>query len=659
MIKYDYYVADFETTVFEGQEYTEVWASALVKLHTEDVTIFHSIDDTFNYIISLNKHLIIYYHNLKFDGSFWLSYLLIKKEFKQAYIKNETNTSVQWLADKDMQDNTFKYSISDMGQWYDITLKVNGKYIHFRDSFKLLPFSVKRIGKSFDTKHKKLDMKYEGYRYAGCEITPEEKKYIANDVLVVKEALEIMFNEGHTKLTIGSCCLSEFKKGYDKHEYNVTFFPDISEIELNTDTYKYPNADLYIRKSYKGGWCYVVQGKENKILTNGTTADVNSLYPSMMSSESGNYYPIGKPTFMTGRPPEHMEYRDPYHKRYYYFIRIRTKFKIKKNKLPFMQVKGNVLYPRNKMLTTSDIFDEKLNRYYSKIQDLEGNIQDVKLELTLTCTDYELFKEHYDLIDTEYLDYCYFKTEIGLFDEYIERYKKIKLESKGAKRELAKLFLNNLYGKMSTNDNSSFKLAYVKDNGVVSFISIDEHEKQVGYIPIGSAITSYARRFTITAAQKNFYGANKKGFVYADTDSIHCDLKPEEIQGITVHDKNFCCWKLESCWDKGIFVRQKTYIEHNTHEDLKPIEKPYYNIKCAGMNEKCKQMFAKSINGYVYNPDTPDTDEEKEMHPVVKEWFKQQRTLEDFKVGLEVVGNLKSKTIKGGTLLVENIYKMR
>ena len=65
--------------------------------------------------------------------------------------------------------------------------------------------------KPFGTKHKKLDMEYTGFRYAGCTITDEEKEYIKNDVLVVKEALEIMYQEGHTKLTIGSCCLAEYK----------------------------------------------------------------------------------------------------------------------------------------------------------------------------------------------------------------------------------------------------------------------------------------------------------------------------------------------------------------------------------------------------------------------------------------------------------------
>ena len=93
-----------------------------------------------------------------------------------------------------------------------LTIKVNNHIIELRDSLKLLPFSVKEIGESFGTKHKKLDIEYKGFRYAGCKITDEEKEYIKNDVLVVKEALEIAFNEGHNKLTIGSCCLSEYKK---------------------------------------------------------------------------------------------------------------------------------------------------------------------------------------------------------------------------------------------------------------------------------------------------------------------------------------------------------------------------------------------------------------------------------------------------------------
>lgn len=109
--------------------------------------------------------------------------------------------------------------------WYSITQKLpNNKLLEFRDSLKLLPFSVEVIGKSFATKHKKLDMEYTGYRYAGCEITEKEREYIANDVLVVKEALEIMLEQGHDKSTIGSCCLEEFKKDTTR-QIMPSYFP--------------------------------------------------------------------------------------------------------------------------------------------------------------------------------------------------------------------------------------------------------------------------------------------------------------------------------------------------------------------------------------------------------------------------------------------------
>lgn len=57
-------VGDFETTVYEGQTSTEVWASALVELYTEDVVILHSIDETFDYVTALKENVRIYYHNL-------------------------------------------------------------------------------------------------------------------------------------------------------------------------------------------------------------------------------------------------------------------------------------------------------------------------------------------------------------------------------------------------------------------------------------------------------------------------------------------------------------------------------------------------------------------------------------------------------------------
>ena len=640
------FMGDFETSVYEGQTETEVWASALVELGTEDVMVFGSIESTYTYLRQLPDNIIVYYHNLKFDGAFILSYLLTELHYEQAYdIIDEERFSVQWHDDKDLRNNQVKYAISAMGQWYSITVKTHNKIIEFRDSLKLLPFKVAEIGKSFKTKHQKLTMEYKGERHANCYISPEELEYIKNDVFVVKEALEIMFDEGHDKLTIGSCCLNEFRKTQMKEDYK-NWFPNLYELPLDKEEYGSETIGDYIHRSYHGGWCYVVKGKENQRKHNGITLDVNSLYPSMMSSESGNKYPIGKPKFWKGNfiPPE-AEGQNKF-----YFVRIQTRFKIKEGMLPFIQLKRDLRYDPTEMQITSDVLWN--GEYYKYTQKKDGTLVDTIQTLTLTMMDYELLKKHYELYDFEILDGCYFYAMEGLFDEYIEKYKKQKLTSKGAKRQLAKLFLNNLYGKMAANTNSSFKVAYVKDDGSLGFHVVFANDKKPGYIPIGSAITSYARCFTISAAQLNYHGVDECGFIYADTDSIHCDLPVEQIKGVKLDDNNFCCWKAEANWDDAIFTRQKTYIEHVIAENLEPIEQPYYNIKCAGMPEKCKVLFNISLDGYDATKEYDFTDEELEF-------IKEKRELEDFNIGLKVPGKLLPKRIKGGIVLVDTPYELR
>lgn len=640
------FVGDFETTVYKGQVSTEVWAAACVELGSEDTQIFHSIDEQFEYFKQLQSNIICYYHNLKFDGNFWLSYLLVDLEYKQAYVQHsESFDSIEFLAPKDMPTNSVAYSISNMGQWYRIYIKVGKYIIELRDSLKLLPFTVKKIGESFGTKHKKSEIEYSGVRYAGCNITEEEKKYITNDVLVVKEALEIMFSENHKKLTIGSCCLSEYKNILGYKTYNL-YFPNVYEYEIDDRQHGYANAGEWIKQAYHGGWCYLVKGKENRVYRNGTTADVNSLYPSMMSSESNNRYPVGKPIFWSGNyiPDAALSPTN------FYFVRIRTRFYLKKGKLPFIQIKSSLLYKSTEMLVTSDVYDRKDGCYHSFYKDIQGNIQPAIVMLTLTMMDYELLKEHYDLVDFEIIDGCYFSAAIGIFDQYIEKYKKIKLENKGAKRVLAKLFLNNLYGKMASSKNSSFKIAYVKDDKSLGFMTVNAYDKEPGYIPVGAAITSYARNFTIRAAQANYHGIHERGFIYADTDSIHCDLLPDEIVGIKEDAKKFCCWKLESCWDQALFVRQKTYIEHITHEDKEEVD-PYYNVKCAGMPDKCKKLFIQSVEGVV--------NEESDLNEQEKIFVKEKRDITDFKIGLQVPGKLMPKRIRGGVLLVDVPYEIR
>lgn len=453
------FVGDFETTVYEGQTRTDVWASALTQCFDkkDEVKVFASLPETYNYITRrYHEDIIIFYHNLKFDGSFWLSYLHERGDFKEAY--NEKDGLLiyegtrferrlpqgEFLPDDKMPRGSFKYLVSDMGAWYTITIKRHdGKIIELRDSLKLIPCSVSKMGKDFKTKHQKTEIEYTGFRKPGGVITDVEKEYIANDVLVVKEVLETMFTQGHKRLTIGSCCMREYKDiigDFPKYDSRYDqLFPKLECMKLDANIYGDDTVDAYIRRSYHGGWCYVKDTIAGKPIKGGVTADVNSLYPSVMSGESGNRYPVGQPTFFQGEAEFRKIEQKP---ELYYYIRVRTRFYLKDGYLPFIQIKRNKLYKSTEMLKTSDVYDKRSGKYHKYLRDYKtGEVKTTAVEVTFSKTDWELVQEHYNLEETVILDGCWFHTSIGIFDPYINKYKKIKETSSGAIRSIAKLFL--------------------------------------------------------------------------------------------------------------------------------------------------------------------------------------------------------------------------
>lgn len=612
-----YFVADFETTVYKNQEQTEVWAAAISEMFTVNTLVYNNINSFINYFVSLQTDCIVYFHNLKFDISFIFCYFEDVLKIPQAYDDG-------FVRDANMPNNSYKYLISEDGTTYSLTWKKdNGFIVEFRDSYKLLPMSVKQIGKTFQTKAQKLEIEYDGMRFAGGVITNDERNYIINDVEVMREAMENVIKNGHDKLTIGSCCMREFKKGYNKYQYKE-LFPNLSEYSYRGGV----TLDGVLRKSYRGGWCYRVGDDIAPIkCTNGVTLDVNSLYPSQMHSQSGNKYPVGVPII-------EKTIIDSWN--YEYIILFTCKFELKSGFLPFIQIKNNLFYRGNKMLKS-----------YKDVTDFAKNNAIINgVRLCMCKPEFELFKQHYNIYDMEIEQVFYFYGETGLFDEYLDKYKKIKENSTGGTRQLAKLYSNNLYGKFATSTNSSYKIVRT-ENGILKFNRITEFNKQCGYIPIGAYITAYARRFTITAAQLNYYGDNINGFKYADTDSIHCDLPVEKIMGVKLHNTEYNAWKIENSWEQAVFVRQKTYIE---------ICNGIYDIKCAGMQEYCKKLFYASVTG---KTDIFTDMELKTMTDEEKKYISIKRSIDDFNIGMEVPGRLMPKYIKGGIILEKNKYVMR
>lgn len=598
---------DFETTVFDGQEDTEVYLAGFSELFSENdesCEIFYNIFDFFQRVFEMPP-CKLYFHNLKFDGSFILPYLF-------SIMEQDTLSKPNKLL-----PNTFSYCVSDMGQWYSINIMTKSGLITIYDSLKLIPLPLAKFHSSFGTKHSKWEV---DYTWEGKGVPPDEMiNYFKRDLWVLREGLETMLQQGHDKMTIGSCCMSEWRKTIHHSVYKECF-PNLYNVELPNGE----NCGKWITRAYFGGWCYVNPHHQGKIVENVYNYDVNSLYPSVMLYDRNRLYPVGHPYYVRGEVPEDSQFN-------YWFIHFKCKFWLKEGYFPFIHLRHNLLYIASENLETSEpqIITRGKKLIGTDLKELDGRV-----ELYLTKIDFFRFMEFYHVSELEIIDVCVFRCEpTPFFDKYINKWKEIKETSTGGKRTIAKLFSNNLYGKMAASTNSSHKIAYIKDDGVIGWHTIAEEDKTPGYIPIGAAITSYARDFTIRHATKNF-----NNFIYSDTDSIKTE---GEAKGLEIHPTKYGAWKMEGIAQKAKFVRQKTYIEQIDGK---------LEITCAGMPERCKELLIANMEGKKY--DGP-------IKKGVDEFMKTSRTMNDFDVGLKIPGKLYQKRMKSGVLLYEDYMEIR
>lgn len=552
------YVADFETTTEEtylkdGE--TRVWAACVVTVEENPkvVHLSNNIEDFMQFVSKENCH--VYFHNLKFDGEFIL-YWLMHNGYK---------------FNREHDEKTFDVMVSDMGAWYELTAyhkKYNRKYLKttFYDSLKKLPLRVEQIAKAFDLPISKLEIDYDEYREPGHELTDHEKEYVINDCVIVAKALHHQFTEGLKKLTIGSDALANFKEILGPTGWKY-LFPTLP-LDYDND----------IRKSYRGGWCYVNERYRNKRLS-GISFDVNSLYPSVMYGLHGKL-PYGTPVLFNG------EYV-PDDKYPLYIQKVSCRIRLKEGHLPTIQLKNNRMFASTEYITDS-----------------KGIV-----DLTLTSVDFEQMLEHYHVTNLEYVGGYKYKAADTIFRQYIDYWAKIKAESTGGKRQLAKLMLNSLYGKFATNPIRQAKIPIMEEDEI-KFIFEEEKEEKPVYTALASFVTAYARQYTITAAQRYY-----DRFIYADTDSITLvgyDI-PDDLD---IHDTELGKWGNEGEFEDSIFLKPKTYLK---------VKRGKMYVTCAGMPDR--------------------------IHPQV--------TFENFTYNTHFPGNLRPQRVKGGVILAKKYFTIK
>lgn len=226
------YMCDFETTT--DPDDCRVWAFACTDVDTvftSERTIYgNSIEGFIDWCSKLGDAKL-WFHNLKFDGEFIYSYLL--------------RNGWRWVEDiRFSNGRTFSTLISDKGLHYNINLRFGlDSVVKIYDSLKVLPMPVAKIPKAFGLEDAKLELDYKGKREVGHELTPHERAYVREDVVIVAKALKTLLDSGDTRMTAGSNALAAYKGSIGGEKSFRRKFPVLE-------------CDPEVRPSYKGGWTY-------------------------------------------------------------------------------------------------------------------------------------------------------------------------------------------------------------------------------------------------------------------------------------------------------------------------------------------------------------------------------------------------------------------
>lgn len=491
----EWLVSDFETAT-DITDLTYVWAWAVCDPMADyHVDMGTSIKTWVDYVA--DHPAIYYFHNLAFDGSFILDYIL----------KN----GFTFIDAKPKNDKEFTCLIDDMGKFYSIDMNINGNIITLYDSLKKIPLKVKEIATTYKLPEPKGEIDYSLHRDEGGVLDPVDADYIRRDVQIVARALYIQIEEqGMRKLTQSGDALASYKDTIGGEKSFRKLFPQLNNI-----------LDAHIRQAYRGGVCIVDPRFKGRAVGPGISVDYNSMYPSQLLAHK---YPVGVPSYFEGR------YNDDTSS-HVHIQRLTCTFDLRPQGTPCVQLKSSGLFGAHEYVRTCP----------------------EPVQLTMTDVDLALMMRQYNVDVLSWDGGWSFEAYNNLFTDYINYWKNIKETSKGGMRQLAKWMLNKLYGKYGSSPGNTRKKP-VLDGDVLSFEPIQGEPRQTVYLPVAVWTTAYSREALFAGID-----ANRKRFVYCDTDSMHL-LGTEDPAGIPLHDTHFNHWKVEGDFLKARHLHAKAYM---------------------------------------------------------------------------------------------------
>ena len=438
------YCADFETTSktnYEKDGCVRVWLWSLVSANPigqQEEYYGYTIESFISKIKEIMPN-VIYFHNLRFDGSFILAYVV------------ENN----WLYGED-----YSMLVDGMGNWYQISINLGEEKIKIWDSLKKYPNqSVNDIAHLYGIEGKKEKPYFDLYRPEGYIPTPEEIEYCIQDSRIVAHAIYSDIKRGHTKMTLASDAFEEVRKALGGYGAFKRTFPVLSDYD-----YELCSA------SYKGGYVYVNPKFQEKQIDGCIVLDINSMFPDKMRNKP---LPFGQPV---NRKPKGNEL---------YICRFEADFDIKEGYLPTVQVKNmpGLYSPTQYVLHTNTTPTLVMTSIDFKLFQEHYDIN------YMSEPEYLCFRSKTGVL-ADYIDkYMSIKEEATHTGDKAERF-------------IAKRYMNSPYGKFGTRKDRINKVPKgLNEFGIVMY-EREPVTARTEYVPYASFVTAWARDNIIRDAQK-------------------------------------------------------------------------------------------------------------------------------------------------------------
>lgn len=311
-------------------------------------------------------------------------------------------------------------------------------------------------------------------------------------------------NRNLCKITAGGASMEAFASGEWKWYYDK--FP-----QLENETKK------SLHDAYIGGFMLAKEGAYDRAID----VDCNSMYPSILRDA---WLPWGEPELYDGAYEQDDD--RPLH-----CDEITFRAELKSDGYSFL-LDNRSVYGLNRLTSTRG--------YITRV---------------LTDIDQQLLHENYDVSVYRHVRGWKFRRSKGFFRSFVDEWGELKQQSTGEERQMVKLVMNALVGKMASLPKGAVMLPLSKDGITLDWdvARREESNLKTDYLPVPVWVNAYARQKLMSVCR-----ANADRLLYANTDG--CILSGwEPVKACDIHPTELGKWKIAARYEKLTILGMNRY----------------------------------------------------------------------------------------------------